>query len=128
MINRNHTLEYYRQKEVSVFPNIPGMKEILTLAPGSTENLAEKYRDAAFALLTAGDLVSGDRERNAINQEAYFEILQGKNITDIRLKSQNYIISFLKLASASFTMIILPSLDFFLREEVFAQVTLRKLY
>ena len=84
MNTTTHTLEYYRKKELDVFPKIPGMKELLKLQPGSTVNVAEKYPDAAFALMTANELLGGDRERNAINQEAYFEILQGKNIADIR--------------------------------------------
>ena len=84
MNTNTHTLEYYRKKELDVFPNIPGMKELLKLQPDATFDVAEKYPDAAFALMTASDLMNGDRERNSINQEAYFEILQGKNIADIR--------------------------------------------
>lgn len=84
MNNTAHKLEYYRKKEMDIFPTIPGMKELIKNYHTSDENLAEKYPDAAFALMTANEILSGDREQNAINQEAYFEILRGKNIADIR--------------------------------------------
>ena len=84
MNRTTHTLEYYRRKELDVFPKIPGMKELMKMKPGSCVNIAEKYPDAAFALMTARELMDGDREQNAINQQAYFEILQGKNIAEIR--------------------------------------------
>ena len=77
-------LEYYRQKELEVFPHIPGMKELLNSYNTSTADLAKKYPDATFALMTASEIMSGNPEQNAINQEAYFEILRGKNIADIR--------------------------------------------
>ena len=77
-------LEYYRQKELEVFPHIPGMKELLNSYNTSSTDLAKKYPDAAFALMTASEIMSGNPEQNAINQEAYFEILRGENIADIR--------------------------------------------
>ena len=76
-------LEYYRQKELEVFPHIPGMKELLNSYNTSSTDLAKKYPDAAFALMTASEIMSGNPEQNAINQEAYFEILRGENIADI---------------------------------------------
>ena len=77
-------LEYYRKKELDVFPTIPGMRELLGASEENLEEMEEKYPDAVFALMTASDILSGDRERNAINQQAYFEILQGRNIADVR--------------------------------------------
>ena len=84
MNTTTHTLEYYRKKELDVFPKIPGMKELLKLQPDTEVNVVEKYPDAAFALMTASELMDGDREQNAINQEAYFEILRGNDIADVR--------------------------------------------
>ena len=81
-----HSLDYYRQKELEVFPSIPGMKELLQSYDCTTTNVAKKYPDAVFALMTASELMSGDRERNAINQQAYFSILRGDNIPDIRCR------------------------------------------
>ena len=79
-----HPLEYYRKKELDVFPTIPGMRELLTATEETLGEAEQKYPDAVFALMTANDILSGDRERNAITQQAYFEILQGKNISDIK--------------------------------------------
>ena len=71
MNRQNHTLEYYRRKEQDVFPRIPGMRELMGTDPDSAVNLAAKYPDAVFALMTASEILSGDRERNAIHQDAY---------------------------------------------------------
>lgn len=84
MNSQTQALEYYRQKELEVFPTIPGMQELLQSYNTATSNVAQKYPDAVFALMTASEIMSGDRERNAINQQAYFSILQGKNIPDVR--------------------------------------------
>ena len=84
MNNQLHSLAYYRRKEQEVFPTIPGMKELLQSYDHTTANVEKEYPDAVFALMTASEIMSGDRERNAINQQAYFSILQGKNIPDIR--------------------------------------------
>ena len=77
-------LAYYREQEQKVFPTIPGMKELLTASEAALPEVERKYPDAVFALMTANDILSGDRERNAITQEAYFEILQGKKISEVR--------------------------------------------
>ena len=88
MIKSTHSLEYYRQKEAEIFPRIPGMLELLKDYPTSTEDMSSQYPDAAFALMTASQILSGSKEQNAINQEAYFEILAEKSIPEIRIKHQ----------------------------------------
>ena len=90
-------LQYYRRKEQDVFPTIPGMRELLGASENDLEEVEQKYPDAVFALMTANDILSGDRERNAINQQAYFEILQGKNIADVRLRHSKAMDKYLKM-------------------------------
>ena len=79
-----HPPEYYRQKELEVFPHIPGMVDLLRSSQDTAADLAAKYPDAVFALMTANEILSGDREQNAITQDAYFAILRGENVTEVR--------------------------------------------
>lgn len=44
------------------------------------------YPDAVFALMVADNLLGRDREQCKINQNAYFSILKGENIADVRLR------------------------------------------
>ena len=79
-----HTLQYYRQKENEVFRTIPGMNELLHADEDRIDKVKARYPDAVFALMTAEDLFCGDSERNAINQDAYFSILNGEDIPSVR--------------------------------------------
>ena len=79
-----HTLQYYRQKENEVFRTIPGMNELLHADEDRIDKVKARYPDAVFALMTAEDLFRGDSERNAINQDAYFSILNGEDIPSVR--------------------------------------------
>lgn len=91
-----HGLAYYLEREKAVFPTIPGMKELLTASEAALPEVERKYPDAVFALMTANDILSGDRERNAITQEAYFDILKGRNIADIRRRHDKAMDRYLK--------------------------------
>lgn len=42
--------------------------------------------DAIFALMVADNLLGRDREQCEINQKAYFSILKGENIADVRFR------------------------------------------
>ena len=91
-----HPLEYYRKKELDVFPTIPGMRELLGASEENLGEMEQMYPDAVFALMTANDILSGDRERNAITQQAYFEILQGRNIADVRRRHDKAVDNYLR--------------------------------
>ena len=63
-----HTMQYYREKESAVFRTIPGMEELLQADSSGFSDLEIKYPDAAFALMIATNLHSGDSEQNEIHQ------------------------------------------------------------
>ena len=78
--------QYYRQKEAAVFSKIKGMDILLNAAPDSAEQLRTQYPDAAFALMTADNLFTGDREQCDIHQKAYYAILKGESLKNIRYR------------------------------------------
>ena len=82
------TMQQLLHREQAVFSTIPGMQELLHAAPGRRDELQARYPDAAFALMTAENLFSGDREQNIIHQKAYFSILSGETLPDIRFRYQ----------------------------------------
>ena len=63
------------RREADIFSHIRGMEALLQAPP-----------DAAFALMTAANLFTGDREQCAIHQEAYFSILKGESLKNIRFR------------------------------------------
>ena len=82
------TMQQLQIKEQAVFSTIPGMQELLHAAPHRREALQARYPDAAFALMTAENLFTGDREQNIIHQKAYFSILSGETLANIRFRYQ----------------------------------------
>lgn len=80
------TVPDFRKKEAAAFSKIRGMDLLLNAAPDSTDRLRSMYPDAAFALMTADNLFSGDREQCDIHQKAYFAILNGENMKSIRYR------------------------------------------
>ena len=96
MNQTTHALDYYREQELAVFPTIPGMKELLMANEATLPEVERKYPDAVFALMTANDIMAGDRERNAITQEAYFDILRGKKISDVRRRHDQAVEKYLQ--------------------------------
>ena len=58
--------------------------------------LRAKYPDAAFALMAAENLFTGDREQCAIHQEAYFSILQGDNLKNVRFRFEKEMDAYVK--------------------------------
>lgn len=89
MSTASHTMQYYRDKERTVFSQIPGVTQLLRAAPSEKDALAEEYPDAVFVLMVADNLLGHDREQCAINQSAYFSILNGENIADVRFRYDN---------------------------------------
>lgn len=81
-----HTMRYYRQKEAIVFSTIPGMEEFFHADRDALPDLEVKHPDAAFALMIADNLSTGDREQNMIHQRAYFSILNGEDISTVRFR------------------------------------------
>ena len=71
-------------RESAVFPTIPGMTHLVKAHPGERSDLEARYPDAAFALRTADELFHHDRELSLINQRAYFSILEGECIANVR--------------------------------------------
>ena len=74
------------RREADIFSHIRGMEALLQAPPEKADALQAKYPDAAFALMTAANLFTGDREQCAIHQEAYFSILKGENLKNIRFR------------------------------------------
>ena len=72
--------------EQAVFSSIRGMDALLKAPPEKAEALQAKYPDAAFALMTANNLFTGDSEQCAIHQEAYFSILRGESLKNVRFR------------------------------------------
>ena len=81
-----HSMEYYREKEWIAYNAIPGVTQILSAAPTEREKLEVRYPDAAFALMVTENLCGLDREQCDINQNAYFSILKGENISHVRFR------------------------------------------
>ena len=78
------------------FSTIPGMDELLHADYNAIDTLREKYPDAAFALMTADNLFAGDHEQNVIHQKAYFAILEGETIPNIRFRYNKDIESYVE--------------------------------
>lgn len=85
-MSTTHTLRYYFEQERIVFGKIPGMKELLCAEDDEIFEIETQYPDAAFALRTANNLYLRDRELSAINFKAYRSILQGENVTSVRIR------------------------------------------
>lgn len=74
------------QQEEAIFSHIRGMELLRQAPPEKSAALRAQYPDAAFALMTADNLFTGDSEQCAIHQTAYFSILKGENIKNIRFR------------------------------------------
>lgn len=85
-MNKAHTMQRLKQKEQMVFPTIPGMSELLHAEPEHALQLQAKYPDAVFAIHVADNLFHHNRELSLIMQKAYFAILNGENIADVRFR------------------------------------------
>ena len=82
------------QLEADVFSKIPGMAQLRTAR--EDPRLRAKYPDAAFALMTAENLFTGDPEQCAIHQEAYFSILQGESMKNVRFRYEKEMDDYVK--------------------------------
>lgn len=82
----SNTIQDLRSREQTVFPAIPGMRELMQAKTSEFSDLGAKYPDAAFALRTANELFHHDRELSLITQRAYFAILDGEPISSVRCR------------------------------------------
>lgn len=80
------TMRQLQMKEQTVFSAIPGMNELVHARGHAAEKLRVEYPDAAFALMAAENMFTGDREQNMIHQNAYFSILNGETIPNARFR------------------------------------------
>ena len=96
MTSASQTLAACRRREQDVFPRIPGMQELMMHYESSSDDLFRRYPDAAFAVMTSREILSGNREQNAICQQAYFDILQGKNIQEVRCRYEKAMTQYMK--------------------------------
>jgi len=81
-----YTRKEILDKERNAYSKIPGMEKVLGAKPSEWDAIAAQYPDAVFALMIANNLFGHDREQCLINQSAYFAILNGENINDVRFK------------------------------------------
>lgn len=83
-MNKTETTQDYRSRESRIFRTIPGMNELLKAPPSRIPEMEARYPDAAFALRTANSLFNHDRDLSIITQRAYFSILNGESIPNVR--------------------------------------------
>ena len=81
-----YTRKEILDKECNAYSKIPGMEKVLCAKQSERDAIAAQYPDAVFALMIANNLFGHDREQCLINQSAYFAILNGENINDVRFK------------------------------------------
>lgn len=92
-VSQSVSLPLY-QSEADAFSKIPGMAQLRTAR--EDPKLRAKYPDAAFALMAAENLFTGDREQCAIHQEAYFSILQGESLKNVRFRFEKEMDAYVK--------------------------------
>ncbi len=81
-----NVMRKYYEKEAIVFSQIPGMRDLLRADAADAEKISMEYPDASFALQIANSLFQHDRELSEIHQSAYFSILNGEAIANVRHK------------------------------------------
>ena len=92
----SHTMQELLQRQEAVFSRIPGISALRRATPEDIAELEMKYPDAAFALMTAENLFTGDPEQCAIHQEAYFSILQGESMKNVRFRYEKEMDAYVK--------------------------------
>lgn len=81
-----YTKQELLKKERIAYSKIHGMDKLLSAKPSERDGLVVAYPDAHFALQIANNLFGHDREQCAIHQTAYFAILNGDDISDVRFR------------------------------------------
>lgn len=75
-----------RKQQREVYQKIPGMSELIHAAPDTVDAVRAKYPDAAFALMMSDNLFCHNRELSEIHQRAFFAILNGESIANVRFR------------------------------------------
>lgn len=86
MATNTSIIQSVKERERKAFMAIPGMKEYLMASPLDKEKIAVVFPDVTFALMVADSILGNDREQCAINQKAYFAILNGEKMAEIRFR------------------------------------------
>ncbi len=80
-----HTKEIALQERAHLaYSQIPGMEEVYCASPDRIFEISQKFPDAYFATQVAANLFQHDRELSLIHQTAFFSILNGENIAQVR--------------------------------------------
>jgi len=89
-VSRSATTIYSRQtlrkQQREVYHKIPGMFELLHATPDTVDDVASKYPDATFAMMVSDNLFCHNREPSEIHQRAFFAILNGESIPNVRFR------------------------------------------
>ncbi len=80
------TMRQLQEAEAAVYSQIPGMGELLNATQETISDLEARFPDAAFARMISENLFTGDWEQNEIHQQAYFSILNGESIPQVRFR------------------------------------------
>ncbi len=80
------TMRQLQEAEAAIYSQIPGMGELLNATQENISDLETKFPDAAFARMISENLFTGDWEQNEIHQQAYFSILNGESIPQVRFR------------------------------------------
>ena len=83
-MNHGITMQSLKEREMVVFSTIPGMKKLMQAKPEEENLIQEQYPDAVFAVNIANSLFNHNRELSEITQKAYFSILNGESIANVR--------------------------------------------
>ena len=85
-MGNNVTMQDLKEREMAVFSTIPGMNELLQASANERSNAEARYPDAVFVIQIASSLFNHNRELSLISQRAYFSILNGENIANVRFR------------------------------------------
>lgn len=75
-----------RKKQKEIYQMIPGMDELLHATPDTVDDVKVKFPDASFALMVSDNLFCHNRELSEIHQRAFFAILDGESIANVRFR------------------------------------------
>lgn len=85
-MGNKRTIQDIKAQEYKIFSTIPGMNELLQASTAQKAEVEAKYPDAVFAVVIASTLFNHNRELSEITQKAYFSILSGDNIANVRFR------------------------------------------
>ena len=84
--SKPYSRQSLRKQQKEIYQMIPGMDELLYATPDTVDDVKPKYPDAAFALMVSDNLFCHSRELSEIHQRAFFAILNGESIANVRFR------------------------------------------